>query len=73
MAICIPGPLSFQDLVLREADLYLKLFDFKDSPMFILAPQWKEQDKKQSVKSVKAYKFFDIPKLLSVFSYQSIK
>lgn len=70
MAICIPGPLSFWDLALSEADLNLKLFDFKESPVLGLAPQWKEQDKKQSIG---AYEFFDIPKLLSVSSYQSIK
>lgn len=70
MAICILGPLSFQDLALSEADLNLKLFDFKEGPVLRLAPQWNEPDKKQSLK---AYKFFDIPKLLSISSYQSIK
>lgn len=70
MAICILGPLFFWDLALSEADLNLKLFDFKESLVLGLAPQWKEQDKKQSIDT---YEFFDIPKLLSISSYQSMK
>lgn len=70
MAIYILGPFSFLDLALSGEDLNLKLSDFKESPVLGLAPQWKEQDKKWSIK---AYKFFDILKLLSISSYQPIK